>query len=111
MNALQIVCLIIISGCTVALIGTTIITVYQTIKPGRKTRCRECKYNPANPRRWNDPDDIMTFVWCEAIRNESRGEGYCHRGKPTGLKKKILDARDAQGDWLEKKNESKEVRP
>ena len=25
--------------------------------------------------------------------------------------KKILDARDAQGDWLEKENESKEVRP
>ena len=62
MNALQIVCLIIISGCTGVLVGSTLADVYWTIRKAR-------------------------------------------------LKKKILDARDAQGDWLEKKNEGKENRP
>lgn len=62
MNALQIVCLMIISGCTGMLLGSTLAEVYWTIRKAR-------------------------------------------------LKKKTLDARDAQGDWLDKKNEGKEVRP
>ena len=52
MNILHSVCLIIICGCTGALIGSTLAEVYWTIRKAR-------------------------------------------------LKKKILDARDAQGDWLE----------
>lgn len=61
MNALQIVCLMIISGYAGALFGSTLVDVFWTIMKARL--------------------------------------------------KKILDARDAQGDWLEKENESKEVRP
>ena len=81
MNALQIVCLIIISGCTVALLWSSIDCIYWTNKKIKLLR--------------------------EIQRRVTTEEDALDRE----MKKKILDARDAQGDWLEKKNEGKEDRP
>lgn len=43
------------------------------------TRCKYCKYNLNNARRYDDPDPIMTYAWCntEAFQEDD----FCSKGK------------------------------
>lgn len=41
-------------------------------------RCRECKYNISNPRRFIDDDIIMCYSWCEYLKEVN---GFCSYGK------------------------------
>ena len=41
--------------------------------------CKKCKYNRANPRRWDDDDIIETFSFCDYIRQAPGG--FCCFGK------------------------------
>lgn len=42
-------------------------------------RCKNCRYNPDNPRPFYDDDPVETYAWC---KTEYFGEqGFCSRGK------------------------------
>lgn len=43
------------------------------------TRCKNCKYNLNNTRQYDDPDKILTYIWCNT---ESFQENdFCSKGK------------------------------
>ena len=43
-------------------------------------RCKNCKYNPDNPRPFYDDDPVETYAWC---KTEHFGDqGFCSCGKP-----------------------------
>lgn len=44
-------------------------------------RCKDCKYNIANLRRFYDNDYVAFYAWCEVFKAEHHGEGYCSFGK------------------------------
>lgn len=43
-------------------------------------RCKDCKYNPRNPRSWGDDDIVEHYLWCEFMAIESK-YNYCSKGK------------------------------
>ena len=43
-------------------------------------RCKDCKYNPSNPRSWDDDDIVEHYLWCEFMAIESK-YNYCSKGK------------------------------
>lgn len=40
-------------------------------------RCKDCKYNPNNPRPYADDDPIETFIHCKFME----ADGFCSKGK------------------------------
>lgn len=42
-------------------------------------RCKDCKYNPSNPRSWDDDDIVEHYLWCEFMAIESK-YNYCSKG-------------------------------
>lgn len=50
-----------------------------TIDAQEIVRCKNCKYNPDNPRPFYDDDPVETYAWC---KTEYFGEqGFCSCGK------------------------------
>lgn len=43
-------------------------------------RCKDCKYNPRNPRSWDDDDIVEHYLWYEFMAIESK-YNYCSKGK------------------------------
>ena len=41
-------------------------------------RCKDCKYNPKNPRLYDDDDLIFCFDWCWYLAGE---DGFCSKGR------------------------------
>ena len=62
------------------------------------TRCRGCRYNTRNPRPWKSDDLTATYIWCEAIRDYTNGDGYCSEGKPAGAQETEKDP----GDYIKR---------
>ena len=42
-------------------------------------RCKNCKYNPDNPRPFYDDDPVETYAWCKTEYFDE--QGFCSRGK------------------------------
>ena len=57
---------------------TEMIDVRQQMNVRRIINCAECKYNPWQPRPWDDDDIIDHYAWCEAFVSEG---GFCPYGK------------------------------
>ena len=41
-------------------------------------RCNDCKYNLRNPRKWNDDDEVFTYIQCKFMNPDD----YCSFAKP-----------------------------
>lgn len=41
-------------------------------------RCKDCKYNLRNPRKWNDDDEVFTYIQCKFMNPDD----YCSFAKP-----------------------------
>lgn len=44
-------------------------------------RCKDCKYNRYNERRFFDDDVIAWYAWCECFQEEHGFDGYCSFAK------------------------------
>lgn len=42
-----------------------------------RIRCKDCKYNPNNPRPYADDDPIETFIHCQFMESDD----FCSKGK------------------------------
>lgn len=49
-------------------------------------RCKDCKYNPQNPRSYYDNDEVYTYLMCGHL-NGGEG-GFCSNYKPAERKEK-----------------------
>lgn len=48
-------------------------------------RCKDCKYNPRNPRSYYDNDKIYTYAMCGHLNGGE--DGFCSNYKPFGERK------------------------
>lgn len=51
--------------------------VFKPTYKGKIVRCKDCKYNPNNPRPYADDDPIETFIHCQFMG----ADGFCSKGK------------------------------